>query len=228
MSSLNDQGYLAFEDFLPERCVSSALHWIGAARAQSVIPNELQPAYEVDGRLRKLRRLFWHDTGFWKAWLVDAGLPSLVLDLVGPGACLIRHATFLKPARTGSAVVPHQDQALWALDYPGALSFWMPFVETNQRNGCLKFWPRSHRLGRLAHDEQHGDRWQKGCDPSGIGIEPVERPLRPGGMLVWDRYMIHASGPNLSESDRTGMVMVFADSKAKRFYSPDLFDVASI
>lgn len=227
-TDLRSSGYALLENFLSANTMASAAQWISRAAALDEVPAELEPEYETNSRkLRKLRRLFWWDTPFWKQWLEESQLAKLAREVVGPRATLIRHASFLKPAHSGSAVVPHQDQALWSLDYPGAHSFWIPFVDTTRENGCLTLWPGSHQRGRLDHTAEHGDRFQKGCSVTGLGLTPVECPMPAGSVLIWERYMIHASGSNSTDQDRVGMVLVFADAGARHFYSRDRFELTT-
>ena len=78
-------------------------------------------------------------------------------------------------------------------------------------NGCMKFFPGSHKLGDLfrdqtrtvLNDELNEDDLRKvGLDPAGV----VEILLDPGDVALWGPYMVHASGPNHSTITRRSYV----------------------
>src|SRR5690349_7453105 len=92
------------------------------------IPPGYQAQYDGEGeqrRLRKLRRMLWNDRKLFGPIINRLGAPDLAETLIGPSAVAILHAAFLKPARVGTHVAPHQDQALWTHEFTGAFSMWV-------------------------------------------------------------------------------------------------------
>lgn len=214
-------GYEVLDPFLSELSISQALSWINWV-VRSGVNSSLEPEFEHDGTLSKIRRLFWSDSEFWSSWLRDSGLLNVVFQKIGSGATLIRHACFLKPCRSSSTVPPHQDQALWLLDYPGALTYWIPLVDATELNGCVQIWPKSHEGGVFVHDVEFDKGKHKGCSTEGLGL-PVHCEISAGSLLIWDRFLVHSSDANRSNEDRPGVVFVFADSNNSRFFSKDVY-----
>src|SRR5690606_5567547 len=142
---------------------------------------------------------------------------------------IILHAAFLKPAQVGTHVAPHQDQALWTHDYPGAFSMWTALTDVGPRNGGLHGYPRSHAGGVIEHapDAEHPwhDTLTHVSDTLG---ERHEFHLAPGDSVMWDRLFVHASGPNTSSEDRRGMVVVFADAGAPGFHARDVLGLEEL
>lgn len=194
--------------------------------ARDRISPGFQAQYDGEGearRLRKLRRLLWNDRKFFGPIINRLGAPDVAEALIGPTAVAILHAAFLKPAQVGTHVAPHQDQALWNQEYPGAFSMWTALTEVSPANGGLHGYPGSHAGGVVQHAEDPDHPWHESLahivDQFGDRHEFV---LRPGESAVWDRMFVHGSGPNESADDRRGMVIVFADSAAEGFRARDV------
>jgi len=212
---------------LPPEACARAIDWI--ARAAAAAPSALEPEYEPataasSRRVRKLRRLLWHDPAFWRPFLDEAGLLRLGAALVPGRPAVVFHAAFLKPAG-GSAVALHQDQALWNYDYPGAATLWIALSRCTRDNGCLVLRPGSRRA-LLAHQPDPAHPWHPSIplDADGLG-PPLEVPMEQGDALAWRRFLPHSSGPNAGAQPRLGMVLVFVDASAAGFAARDLLPV---
>lgn len=207
--------------------VEAMRSWLAGVVAEGrAIPPSFEPEFEPGtDAVRKLRRLYWNDEAFWSDVLNDAGLPDLAAGLVGAPVALTFHASFLKPAEVGTQVALHQDQALWKHDYPNAISVWVALTPARRHNGCLIGCPGSHRRGEIPHVAIPDHPWHGGVDWRAEALaEPVPYELEAGDALVWDRYFVHGSGPNLSADPRWGMVMVFVDRTRPQLRTTDRAD----
>jgi len=191
-----------------------------------------EPEFDLDGdrrRLRKLRRLLWNAPGFWAPILVRAGAVEVAEAVVGADARVVFHAAFLKPARIGTPVALHQDQALWRYTYPRAASMWIALSDVHPGNGGLHGCPTSHANGLLAHRDLPEYPWHPALAPDTPGLAPVTQfHLAPGDAVVWDRWFAHGSAANTSAQDRMGMVVVFADGGDPSFRATDSFGLTQI
>lgn len=224
-----EQGYAVRRSFLTQTQVSHMLRWIDQFDGELAPPPTMEPEYEsclLGGpKLRKLRRLFWHDQQFWKHQLEGSGLFDLGRMLLAEEATLIFHAAFMKPALVGSAVGFHQDQALYDHEYPGAISVWIALSSCRLLNGCLIGYPRSHKLGLVPHLGPAD--WHPTIDVTTLSLsQPVCIEMEPGDVAWWHRYFIHGSGPNRSTKDRRGMGLVFAKTDAKNFLDPYTYSLS--
>jgi len=78
-------------------------------------------------------------------------------------------------------------------------------------NGCLKIVPGSRRYGRLDHG--------LACEQAGTDDERVQAliarhgtldcEMAPGDALFFHANLLHASGPNLSDHSRLGLISCF-------------------
>lgn len=219
LNQLDHNGYIIVPGLLDEAQVTEVKDWVARIVARgSDVPISLEPQFECTdpASLRKIRRLFWNDMPFWKDQFRRSRLRELVREMIGEGAVLIFHAAFLKPAGVGSAIEPHQDQALWPQPYPGAISVWVALEPATLENGCLEMYEETHRMGDLPHN--HGD-WHACVDIS--SFRKTRIPLPPGDAVAWHRLMVHGSAANKSDKPRWGMVMVFARESEPGF---DAFD----
>jgi ectoine hydroxylase-related dioxygenase (phytanoyl-CoA dioxygenase family) len=119
--------------------------------------------------------------------------------------------TFNKPARVGSGVPYHQDNAYFCQTPPDVLTIWIAldpvtlangpvyYVRGSQKNGLLPTRPsgvRGNSIG-LAH-------------PPGIPLEDQFCGLlEPGDALIHHCETIHHSAPNHSDHSRLGLLLVY-------------------
>jgi len=214
-------GFLELGPRLGPDDVAAVLARFAELDAAPDVPPQYEAQYDTAGperRLRKLRRLVWNDPALFAPMLVRAGAPELVEEVVGPGAVIVFHAAFLKPARIGTQVGLHQDQALWSRDYPSAFSVWFALTDVHPDNGGLYGCPGSHSAGSLPHAEDGEHPWHDTLTHRAADLQPAHQfRLSPGDAVMWDRNLAHGSGPNASDSDRSGMVVVFADGSVEGF-----------
>lgn len=234
---LPDEGWQLFTGLLAGKAVSQINDWLADAITRAEATPSLEPEFETDeseqrGAARKLRRLFWNDPPFWSSVLAGS-FAQCALDLVGPGACLVFHAAFLKSATRGVATPFHQDPAFWRYNYPGAVSMWLALDPTDESNGCMEVCCGSHRGAILQH--RHRTDWiHPGLDLNEHGLYARPVIMEPGDVLVWDKNLVHGSGANHSPNRRWGIVAVIADGAAPNLrafdcaYLAPLADAAKI
>jgi len=200
--------------------------------AAEAAPVEYQPQYDGEGagrRLRKLRRLVWNEPELFGPILNRAGALDLAEAVIGPSAVVVFHAAFLKPARIGTHVALHQDQALWSKVYPAGFSMWFALTSVDPSNGGLFGCPGSHVNGTLTHADDPNHPWHKTLTHVADGLaEPHQFLLEPGEAVIWDRFFAHGSAANISEDDRRGMVVVFADGSVDGFKATDAMTLGEL
>ncbi|ESZ92955.1 phytanoyl-CoA dioxygenase family protein [Sclerotinia borealis F-4128] len=95
--------------------------------------------------------------------------PSLIAHSLGfqQPQCL-QSMIICKNPEIGGAVPPHQDSTFLYTDPPSAVGFWYALEDATRENGCLGFWPGSHRW------EGVGRRFVRRSEGEGGGTEFVE------------------------------------------------------
>ncbi|MEI7601610.1 MAG: phytanoyl-CoA dioxygenase family protein [Aestuariivirga sp.] len=115
-----------------------------------------------------------------------------------------------KSAVVGSPQPWHQDLAYLSSEqrreYAGALTAWIAVDEATEENGCLEFYPGSHRLGDLPHlgsmDPDAGEQIHLDVQRLFPANPPTPVELRPGSAVFFDGLVVHGSKANRSPRAR--------------------------
>jgi phytanoyl-CoA hydroxylase len=172
---------------------------------------------EADGRAaRNLWRMEQHDPWF-------AGLPQrpdlqrLVARLVRGQPVLAAVESFCKPAKVGSAIPPHQDNAYFCQQPPDMLTVWIAIDPATEANGPVTYLAGSHHWGLLPHQPS-------GVRGNSLGLVqlPPTNPARqfvgllePGDALIHHCETIHFSAPNPSPQSRLGLLFVMRGAQTQ-------------
>lgn len=84
-----------------------------------------------------------------------------------------------KQPEIGGAVPPHQDSTFLYTDPPSAVGFWYALEDATVDNGCLSFWPGSHRAAPIRRRlvRRLGPAKQDGT-PTAVGTHMVDNEGR--------------------------------------------------
>jgi hypothetical protein len=119
----------------------------------------------------------------------------------------------LKHPMIGSGFGWHQDAPYWIHDsshvhrLPNVMVF---FDDATENNGCLRLVPGSHLHGYLPGCED--DRQLAGfyTNPSAVQLSAQVPIVAPAGSVVFfDPFIVHGSGPNLSQYPRRAMIVTY-------------------
>lgn len=169
--------------------------------------------FEADGRsVRNLWRLEEHDA-FFAELAHRPRLMELVGALLHGEPVPIAVETFNKPARHGSGVPPHQDNAYFCLEPPDVLTVWVAIDAATPDNGPVQYAPGTattllpHRASGIPGNSM-------------VLVEPAAVPsdrtvtalLAPGDAMVHHSQTIHWSGPNNTDQPRCGLLLVYRAS----------------
>jgi ectoine hydroxylase-related dioxygenase (phytanoyl-CoA dioxygenase family) len=167
--------------------------------------------FEADGQtVRNLWRLERYNSTL-RALAERPELLALVRTLLHGDPVLAAIETFNKPARIGSGVPYHQDNAYFCQAPPDMLTVWIALDPVTHENGPVYYIPGSHRLGVLPTKPS-------GVRGNSIGLaEPPATPraeqycalLAPGDASIHHCNTIHHSDPNPSPHSRLGFLFVF-------------------
>ncbi|MFA9480274.1 phytanoyl-CoA dioxygenase family protein [Phycisphaerales bacterium AB-hyl4] len=165
--------------------------------------------FEKDGvSVRNLWRMEKHDA-FFNDLAGDEQLLGLVLELVQGDPVLMAVETFNKPAKTGSGVPAHQDNAYFCRTPPDVLTVWLAVDAVTLANGPVSYVRGSHKLGMLPHKPSGVAGNSMGLDAPYDDSDPFVGTLDPGDALIHHCQSIHYSAPNTTDQPRCGLLMVF-------------------
>jgi phytanoyl-CoA hydroxylase len=168
---------------------------------------------EADGKtVRNFWRMHEHDP-YFAALPKRPKLLELARSLVNGEPVVMGVETFNKPARVGSTVPAHQDNAYFCQTPADVVTAWIAIDAATEENGAVEYFLGSHQT-MLPHrpsgvkgnsfglaDEPATDRWA-----TYLGT------VDPGDVLFHHCQTIHRSHPNHSDRPRTSLVVVYRGS----------------
>lgn len=163
--------------------------------------------------VRNLWRLEEHNK-FFRDLGERADIRAFVAPLVHGDPVLCGVETFNKPARLGSGVPCHQDNAYFCQTPPDMLTVWIAIDAVTEANGPVFFVKGSHRQGMQPTAPS-------GVRGNSIGMAtPTRVPLdeqfcgllQPGDATVHHCETIHHSAPNTTGHSRLGLLLVYRGS----------------
>jgi phytanoyl-CoA hydroxylase len=173
-------------------------------------PNDAR-TLEADGKtIRNLWRLEQHNE-YFKELGQRREMTELIAALVQGAPVLTGVETFSKPARIGSGVPYHQDNAYFCQTPPDMLTVWVAIDSVTVENGSVYFIKGSHKSGLLPSKPS-------GVTGNSIGLavmpdipqsEQFCATLVPGDATIHHCEVIHHSNPNLTEHSRLGLLFVY-------------------
>jgi len=151
---------------------------------------------------------------FFRALGERKDILALVAPLVHGEPVLVGVETFNKPARIGSGVPYHQDNAYFCQTPPDMLTVWIAVDEVTEANGPVFFVKGSHK-GGMQPTKPSGIRGNS----IGLATAPFVSLadqfcglLHPGDATIHHCETIHHSAPNETEHSRLGLLLVYRGS----------------
>lgn len=169
---------------------------------------------EKDGKtVRNLWRLEQHDD-FFRALGEREDIKANIAPLVHGEPVLCGVETFNKPARVGSGVPYHQDNAYFCQTPPDMLTVWIAIDAVTEANGPVFFVKGSHQGGMLP-TKPSGVRGNSigMAEPPAVPLDEQFRGLlEPGDATLHHCQTIHHSAPNTTGHSRLGLLLVYRGS----------------
>ena len=167
--------------------------------------------FEADGKtVRNLWRMEKHDP-YFADFARRNEIISLIAQLVNGEAVLMGVETFNKPAKVGSGVPPHQDNAYFCQAPPDVLTVWIALDAATVANGPIIYLVGSHTHGVLPHRPSGvaGNSMGLLKMPPHPDADEFRGMLEPGDALIHHCQTIHWSGPNQTDKPRCGLLLVY-------------------
>jgi phytanoyl-CoA hydroxylase len=160
----------------------------------------------------------------------QGALLDVVEQLLGTPLSLYEDQALLKPPFHGSEKPEHQDNAYFRVEPADhVITCWTALDDADLENGCMHYYPGSHRLGLVDH------RAIKGTPhlvPQGFDrAQSVPVPIDAGGCILHHSLTVHWSPANNSPRWRRAFVVHYvrsdAQMNARHPHSPPLPQVRS-
>ena len=146
-----------------------------------------------------------------RRWL-DAFLSERFLapvrDILGDDIVLHHSKLFQKPAENGAPFPMHQDWPYFPTLNDTMMAGIIHVSDATDEMGCLRVYPGSHRLGRIADANGRGDG-------AALKDYPIEDATiieaEPGDVVFFHYFTLHGSMPNRSDRTRKTVLVQLYD-----------------
>ena len=157
-------------------------------------------------------------SGRYNVHLISPKLDSIVhnskiLDavesIIGKNILVCSTTLFVKNPNEKGFVSYHQDAKYIGLEPLNWVTAWVALTDSNENNGCMKMWPKSH-LNIKDHNEKfnEGNLLTRGQTVENVPENEVKSiELKSGQMSLHHPRIVHGSGINKSDDRRIGFVI---------------------
>jgi non-heme Fe2+,alpha-ketoglutarate-dependent halogenase len=198
LKQYNEEGYVAPLNILTKEEALEARNEIELIEKK--MPNEIDKSgrYNVHLISPKL------DAIVHNSKILDA-----VESIIGKNILVCSTTLFIKDPKKEGFVSYHQDAKYIGLEPHNWVTAWIAITDSNNENGCMKMWPKSH-LELKDHNQKfnEGNLLTRGQTVEGVPnneIKSVE--LKAGQMSLHHPRIVHGSGINKSNDRRIGFVV---------------------
>ena len=198
LKQYEDQGYVSPIEVLSSSEAFEARKEIELIEKE--IPNEIDKSgrYNVHLISPKL------DSIVHNSKILDA-----VESLIGKNILVCSTTLFIKNPNEKGFVSYHQDAKYIGLEPHNWVTAWVALTDSNENNGCMKMWPKSH-LNIKDHNEKfnEGNLLTRGQTVENVPENEVKSiELKAGQMSLHHPRIVHGSGINKSNDRRIGFVI---------------------
>ena len=134
---------------------------------------------------------------------------DVVESIIGKNILVCSTTLFIKNPGEQGFVSYHQDAKYIGLEPHNWVTAWVALTDSNENNGCMKMWPRSH-LDIKNHNEKfdEGNLLTRGQTVENVPENEVKSiKLKAGQMSLHHPRIVHGSGINKSNDRRIGFVI---------------------
>jgi len=141
----------------------------------------------------------------WLQALQQASFLDVVEAIIGPDIVLHHTKLLQKPAEKGAPFPMHQDFSYFPTVHDTMIGGTIAVTRATDEMGCLRVYPGSHKLGRLAHSsgQEYSEFMEKNYPLDGATIVEAEA----GDVLFFHYLTLHGSKPNRSNTVRKNVLV---------------------
>lgn len=155
----------------------------------------------------------WRHSDLVRRFVMSQRLGRIAAELMGVDGVRLYHDQALYKEADGGITPWHADQYYWPFDSDRTCTVWVPLQETPAEMGPLEFavGSQSFEFGRdLSISDESEAALQKALGEQ--GFEVSSRPFAVGDVSYHTGWTFHRAGPNLTETPRRVMTVIYVDA----------------
>ena len=198
LKQYNEEGYVAPLDILTKEEALDARNEIEFIEKE--MPSEIDKSGRYNAHLISPKL----DAIVHNSKILDA-----VESIIGKNILVCSTTLFIKNPKQDEFVSYHQDAKYIGLEPHNWVTAWIAITDSNNKNGCMRMWPKSHRELR-DHNQKfnEGNLLTRGQTIEGVPENEVKSvELKAGQMSLHHPRIVHGSGINKSNDRRIGFVV---------------------
>ena len=133
-----------------------------------------------------------------------------VQSLIGKNILVCGTTLFIKNPKEKGFVSYHQDAKYIGLEPYNWVTAWVAITDSNEQNGCMRMWSRSHKDSLKEHDQKfnEGNLLTRGQTVKNVPRDKTTPLiLKAGQMSLHHPMVVHGSDLNKSNDRRIGFVI---------------------
>jgi len=133
-----------------------------------------------------------------------------VESIIGKNILICGTTLFIKNANEKGFVSFHQDAKYIGLEPHNWVTAWVAVTDSNEKNGCMRMWPGSHKEDLKNHEQKFDENnlLTRGQTIENVPLEETDPVvLEAGQMSLHHPAVVHGSGLNKSNDRRIGFVV---------------------
>ncbi|WP_395340690.1 phytanoyl-CoA dioxygenase family protein [Ningiella sp. W23] len=165
----------------------------------------------------------WVENPQLAKWILSKRFAGVAAQLMGVEKVRIYHDQALFKEPSGGFTPWHQDQHYWPLETDNCITMWMPLMDITRDMGTLNFASGTSKVGYLGDMPISDDSeayLSKLCAEQGFDIANYGN-MEAGDATFHSGWCLHGAGPNLTNTLREVMTIIWYEDNTKIIARPD-------
>ena len=141
---------------------------------------------------------------------LNKNILDAVESIIGKNILICGTTLFIKNPKEKGFVSFHQDAKYIGLEPHNWVTVWVAITDANEKNGCMRMMPGSHKENLKHHEENFDENnlLTRGQTIKNVSLDKTDPViLKAGQMSLHHPKIVHGSGLNYSDDRRIGFVI---------------------
>lgn len=167
----------------------------------------------------------WREDETAKEFIFSKRLAQIAAELMEVEGVRLYHDQALYKEPTGGITPWHADQFYWPLASPKTITVWIPLQATPMEMGPLAFAEKSQAV-EIGRELEISDESEALMSQSLTQFTLNEGPFELGEVSYHAGWLFHRAGPNVSNTARKVMTMIYMDKDQRVMQPKNSYQIA--